>query len=151
VHALRVLLYYTPLQPIRNGQKRYVSKGILVKGLALGGLYWCVSMFFAFSEKTGYWLIDIKSFLPSGVKANLWNHQANLFLVAIFFGWLIFKFAKKEICFNLLGFSFLTFILFSIGGGVSFIPIALLDVGFVLFGFSTFYYSNKYIFKNQHN
>ncbi len=122
-----------------------------MKGLALGGLYWCVSIFFAFSEKTGYWHIDIRSFLPSGVKLNLWNHQANLFVIAFLIGWFLFKFAKKELTFNLLGFSFLTFILFSVTGGVSFIPIALLDVGFVLLGFSMFYFSNKYTFKNQHN
>tara|TARA_B110000211_G_C14009883_1_gene522591 strand:+ start:884 stop:1258 length:375 start_codon:yes stop_codon:yes gene_type:complete len=76
-----------------------------VLGFVLGFLYSFAALFFALGEKTGYLLFDLAPYFEMRKDANFWNAQLHLCLVALLFGWLIFKYAHKSLNASLLGFS----------------------------------------------
>ncbi len=74
-------------------------------GFILGFLYSFAALFFALSEKTGYLLFDLAPYFEIRKDAYFWNAQLHLGLIAFLVGWLIFKYARKSLNTNLLGFS----------------------------------------------
>ena len=74
-------------------------------GFILGFLYSFAALFFALSEKTGYLLFDLAPYFEARKDAYFWNARLHLGLVAILFGWLMFRYAHKSLNTSLFGFT----------------------------------------------